>query len=82
MKSIQSLANRDKLQDAIDNIGIAFHAMEALLEISYIRAMSKSTQDIMIEMLDSDDEELTSDKEDKLTSNSGDESCNTCNSPL
>ncbi len=73
MKDIRSLANKDKLQDAVDNIGIAFRSMEVLTEISYIRVMSKSVKDIVKEMLS---------KEEETTSDSGDDICNTCDSDI
>ncbi len=56
MKDIRLKGNRRKLNDALDNIGVAFRAMEMLMETSYITAMSKIAKDIVREMLDSDDE--------------------------
>jgi negative regulator of replication initiation len=45
--------------------------MEALTEIGKTNVINKSAQDIVREMLDSDEEETTSDSEDKeLTSDS------------
>ncbi len=70
MKDIRLKANRRKLNDALDNIGVAFRAMEVLTETSYITAMSKSAKDIVREMLDSEDEELTSVSEDDSDSSS------------
>ncbi len=61
MRDIRLLADGSKLQDALDNIGIAFRAMEVLTEINDTEAANKSVQDIVKGMLDtdSDDEELT-----------------------
>ncbi len=68
MKDIRLQANRRKLNDAVDNIGIAFRAMEVLTETNNVRVTNKSVQDIVKGMLDtdSDDEELTSVSEDGL----------------
>ena len=52
MKDIRLLADKSKLKDTIDNIGIAFHAME----INDTKVANKNVS----EMLDNDDEELTS----------------------
>ncbi len=62
MRDIRLLADRSKLQDALDNIGIALRTMEVLTEINDTKAANKSVQDIVKRMLDtdSDDEELTS----------------------
>ncbi len=61
MKDIRSLADKNKLQKALDNIGIALRATEILLEIGHTNAMNKTTQDIVRGMLDSDNEEITCD---------------------
>ncbi len=62
MKDIRLKANRRKLNDALNNIGVAFHAMEVLTETNNVRVTNKSVHDIVKGMLDtdSDDEELTS----------------------
>ena len=59
MKDIRSLADKSKLQDAIDNIGIAFRVMEMLTEINDTEVTNKNVKDIVLEMLDSKEEELT-----------------------
>ena len=64
MKDIWLKANAYKLVNAINNIEVAFRIMEALTEISDVRVTNKSVRDIVTEMLDSDDEELTSVSED------------------
>ena len=54
-------AGREKLNDVLDNIGIAYRAMEMLTEINDTKAANKNVKDIVLEMLDNDDdEELTS----------------------
>ncbi len=60
MKDIQLLADKSRLQDAVDNIGVAFRIMEMLTEISDARVANKNAKDIASEMLVSDDESLTS----------------------
>ena len=60
MKDIQLLADKSRLQDAVDNIGVAFRVMEMLTEISDARVANKNAKDIASEMLVSDDESLTS----------------------
>ncbi len=60
MKDIRLLADKSKLQDAIDNIGIAFRVMEMLTEINDTKVTNKNVKDIVSEMLDNDDESLTS----------------------
>ncbi len=77
MRDIRLLADKSKLQDALDNIGIALRVMEMQTEISDARVANKSVKDIASEMLDDDDEELTSVSEDD---SDGDESCPTCDS--
>ncbi len=64
MKDIRLLADKSKLQDAIDNIGIAFCVMEMLTEINDTKVTNKNVKDIVLEMLDSNDEELTSVSDD------------------
>ena len=74
MKDIRLKANRGKLNDAIDNIVIAFRAFETLTEISDTQVANESIQDIATGMLDTNsDEELTSVSDDY-------ESCPTCDS--
>ncbi len=77
MRDIRLQADRKKLKDAVDNIGVAFRAMEALTEIGSTKATNKRMRDIARGMLDSDNEELTSDNGDDSDS---DESCPTCGS--
>ncbi len=60
MKDMRLLADKSKLQDALDNIGIAFRAMEVLTEINDTKVANKSTRDIVLGMLDSDDEDSDS----------------------
>ncbi len=55
MRDIRSLADKSRLKDAVDNIGIAFRVMEMLTETNNTR----SAKDILSEMLDNDDESLT-----------------------
>ncbi len=57
MKNTRLLADKSKLQDAIDNIGIAFRVMEMLTEINDTEVTNKNVKDIVLEMLDN--EELT-----------------------
>ncbi len=59
MKDIRLLADKSKLQNAIDNIGTAFRVIEMLTEINDTNVTNKNVKDIVLEMLDSDDEELT-----------------------
>ncbi len=59
MKNTRLLADKSKLQDAIDNIGIAFRVMEMLTEINDTEVTNKNVKDIVLEMLNSDDKELT-----------------------
>ena len=63
MKDIRK-ANTYKLVNAINNIEVAFRVMEPLAEIGRTNVTNKSVRDIVREMLDSDDEELTSVSED------------------
>ncbi len=60
MKDIRLLADKSRLQDAVDNIGVAFRVMEMLTEISDARVANKNAKDIASEMLVSDNESLTS----------------------
>ena len=69
MKNIRLLADKSKLQDALDNIGIALRVMEMLTEINDTKVANKN--------VDSDDEELTSISE---YDSDGDESCPMCDS--
>ncbi len=72
MKNIRLLVNKSKLQDALNNIGIAFRAIEVLTETNDVKIANKNVRDIVLGMLD---EELTSVSEDD---SDGDESCPTC----
>ena len=60
MRDIRSLADKCKLQDAIENISVAFRVMEALTEISKI----KTVKDIVSEMLDNDESTSLTDVSD------------------
>ena len=60
MKDIRLLADKSKLQDAIDNIGIAFRVMETLTEINNTKVANKNVKDIVLDMLDSNDEDSDS----------------------
>ncbi len=53
------MADKSKLQDAIDNIGIAFRVMEMLMETNDTKVTNKNVKDIVLEMLNSEEEELT-----------------------
>ena len=55
MRDIRLLADKSRLKDAVDNIGVAFRVMEMLTETNDTR----SVKDIVSEMLDNDDESLT-----------------------
>ena len=59
MRDIRLLADKSKLQDALENIGIALRIMEMQTEISDARVANKTAKDIVTEMLDIDDESLT-----------------------
>ncbi len=72
MKDIRLKANKARLSEAFDNIIIAFRAFETLNEIPDTKMIWKSVQDIVEEMLDEDDE--------NLTDVSDDDSCPTCDS--
>ena len=73
MKDIRLKANKEKLNDATDNIVIAFRAFETLSEISDTKVANESVRDIVKGMLDEDDESLTDVSDD-------DDSCPTCDS--
>ena len=60
MRDIRSVADKCKLQDAIENISVAFRVMEALTEISKI----KTVKDIVSEMLDNDESTSLTDVSD------------------
>ncbi len=60
MRDIRLLVDKSKLKEATDNIGIAFRVMEMLTEINDTKADNKNVKDIVLEMLDNDDESLTS----------------------
>ncbi len=62
MRDIRSLADKYKLQDAIENISVAFRVMEALTEISKI----KTVKDIVSETLDNDDESESDSDDDVI----------------
>ncbi len=47
-------------RDTVDNIGVAFRIMEMLTETNDTKITNKNVKDIAMEMLDSDDESLTS----------------------
>ncbi len=55
MKDIRLLADKSRLRDAVDNIGVAFRVMEILTETNN----NKNVKDMVSEMLVSDDESLT-----------------------
>ncbi len=59
MRDIRLLADKSRLQDALDNIGIALRTLEVLTEINDTKAANKTAKDIVTEMLDIDDESLT-----------------------
>ena len=56
MKDTRLLADKSRLQDAVDNIGVAFRVMETLMETNDTKIANKNVS----EMLVSDDESLTS----------------------
>ena len=60
MRDIRLLADKSRLQDAVDNIGVAFRVMEMLTETNDAKIANKNVKDIASEMLVSDDESLTS----------------------
>ncbi len=59
MQNIRLLADKDRLQDAVNNIGVAFRVMEMLTETSDKKIVNKNVKDIATEILDNDDESLT-----------------------
>ena len=73
MKDIRSLADKSRLQDALNNIEVALRVMRTLTKISDKNVANKSAQDIAKMMLDTDDESLTSVSDDY-------DSCPTCDS--
>ncbi len=72
MKDIRLKADDVRLSEAFDNITITLRVFETLNEITDAKVIWKSVQDIVEEMLDKDDE--------SLTSVSDDDSCPTCDS--
>ncbi len=60
MKDIRLKADDVKLIDAFDNVMIAIRVFENLNKIINAKVIHKSVQDIVKEMLDNDDESLTS----------------------
>ncbi len=60
MKDIRLKANKEKLDDAVGNIVVAFCSLDALMGINDIGVANISVQDITKIMLDNDDESLTS----------------------
>ncbi len=60
MKDIRLKANKEKLDDAVGNIVVAFRSLDVLMEINDIGVANISVQDITKIMLDNDDESLTS----------------------
>ncbi len=67
MKDIRLLADKSRLQDALNNIEVALRVM------TKISVVNESAQDIAKMMLDTDDESLTSVSDDY-------DSCPTCDS--
>ena len=59
-KDTRLLADKSRLQDAVDNIGVAFRVMEMLMETNDTKIANKNVKDIALETLVSDDESLTS----------------------
>ncbi len=60
MKDIRLKADDVRLIDAFDNVMIAIRAFDNLNKILNAKVIHKSVQDIVKEMLDKDDESLTS----------------------
>ena len=60
MKDIRLKADDVKLIDAFDNVMIAIRAFDNLNKILNVKAIQKSVQTIVKEMIDNDDESLTS----------------------
>ena len=59
MKNIRLLADKDRLQDAVHNIGVAFRVMKMLTETSDKKIVNKNVKEIATEILNKDDESLT-----------------------
>ncbi len=59
MKDIRLKADDVRLIDAFDNVMIAIRAFDNLNKILNVKAIQKSVQDIVEEMIDNDDESLT-----------------------
>ncbi len=59
MKDIRLLADKSRLRDTVDNIGVVFRVMEMLTEISDTKVANKNVKDIVSEMLDCEEKELT-----------------------
>ena len=60
MKDIRLKANKEKLDDAVGNIVVAFRSLDVLMGINDIGVANISVQDITKIMIDNDDESLTS----------------------
>ncbi len=73
MKDIRLLADKSRLQDALNNVWLALNAIRTLTKINDKRMSDKSGYDIAKMMLDTDDESLTSVSD-------GYDSCPTCDS--
>ncbi len=58
MKDIRLKADDVRLIDAFDNVMIAIRAFDNLNKILNVKAIQKSVQDIVEEMIDNDDESL------------------------
>ncbi len=59
MKNIRLLTDKDRLQDTVHNIGVAFRVMEMLTETSDKKIVNKNVKEIATEILNKDDESLT-----------------------
>ncbi len=73
MKDIRLLADKSRLQDALNNVWLALNAIRTLTKINDKKVSDKSGYDIAKMMLDTDDESLTSVSD-------GYDSCPTCDS--
>ena len=73
MKDIRLLADKSRLQDALNNVWLALNAIRTLIKINDKKMSDKSGYDIAKMMLDTDDESLTSVSD-------GYDSCPTCDS--
>ncbi len=60
MKDIRLKANKEKLDDAVGNIVVAFRSLDVLMGINDIGVANISVQDITKIMLDNDNDSLTS----------------------